>query len=145
LCYGATAVRLCQHCRRPIVGRRRDAKYCSARCNNRACESRAGRRAGKPRDRVRRFCCVCGAEFVTKRFSQVYCGKPCKWWALNARRIDKRRRTDADPRVSPALIMRRTAAIRSKWTVTEIRRRRTANVRDESDAESGPHQGRIAG
>jgi len=77
---------------------------------------------------VTRYCAVCGAEFVTRRYSQLYCGRACRWYALNARRIDKQRKTDAEPRVSPALIARRTAAIREKWTLREIRTRKTSNA-----------------
>jgi len=121
-------MRTCKHCGQPIIGRRRDAVYCSVRCNRRACEWRVSRRAGRPRDHVTRFCAVCGAEFVSRRFSQVYCGRACKTFALNARRIDKQRKTDSEPRVSPALILRRTKAIREKWTLREIRARRTSNA-----------------
>jgi len=78
---------------------------------------------GVPIDDHEQTCVVCDRRFRTVRYSQLYCGAKCRTYALNARRIDKQRRTGAPPRVSPAMIARRAAVIRaerSEQQVTEV-------------------------
>jgi hypothetical protein len=68
-----------------------------------------------PEDHVVKRCPVCEGEFTTRRAMQQFCSQSCKWYALNARRIDKRgRKTAAEPRVSPEMVRRRAAVIRSQ-------------------------------
>ena len=101
---------ICQHCGGEIPGRPK--KFCSAKCRNGAKYQRV--RPDVPRDNVPRVCVVCSQAFISRRYSQIYCGRKCKTYALNARRIEKQRKTQAEPQVSPALIQRRAAAIRQR-------------------------------
>lgn len=119
---------VCPHCDRQFVAYRTDQTYCSPECRQAAINPRRrllSHRTGAKPDHVLRKCLVCGAEFTTRRWNQIYCGPECRTYALNKRRIDKRRKTTAKPRVSPALVSRKAAAIRSNWTARQRRRGRT--------------------
>lgn len=107
----------CQRCGGPIpVARRRGTKFCCDRCcwadKTARYRERHGLK-GRP-DKVQRECVVCGAEFVSRRYSQIYCGLKCRQHVLNRRTIDKKRKTKQRPRLSQKLIYRRAAAIRAK-------------------------------
>ena len=125
-------VKTCPHCSTDFTGRRSNAVYCSARCQllakKRRQYYRLARAAGLPLDHVDRVCYGCEIIFRTVRWNQMYCSPKCKTYVLNGRRIDKQRKTDEEPRVSPALIQRRAAAIRTTWTDRQERRGLTSNV-----------------
>ena len=109
-------MRNCEHCGEPLPkGSRRDKRYCNRRCGENGRRAAKRRAAGVPQDRQQRTCPVCGIDFTTRRSTQQYCGKPCQWFALNQRRIAKRRKSDRCNLPSVALILRRAEAVRSKW------------------------------
>ncbi len=113
-------VGFCRQCGSLFRSTRR-RKYCSDGCRRKAKYER--NRNGTPPDRHPAVCPVCEIQFVTRRFNQTYCSPQCRWHALNKRRIDKTRRTDRPPFVSPQLAYRRAAAIRQKWSEGERKRR----------------------
>jgi len=113
--------RICPTCGQRFLPNQPHRKYCSPACQQRAKLERE--RKGPLPDKHKATCPVCDVEFVTKRWNQLYCSKQCRWYALNHRRINKMRRTNEEPRVSPQLIRRRAAAIRQKWDQgTRLRR-----------------------
>lgn len=103
----------CQRCGLEFVGRP-GQKYCCKRCSNAAAVARQRRRRGRARHREQRACVVCGATYTSVRSHQRYCGRVCRTYSKNKNRIDKNRKTDADPHVSPELIARRAAVIRAQ-------------------------------
>jgi hypothetical protein len=78
-------------------------------------------------DRQAKVCEVCGTPFVSRRSMQIYCSRKCCQYVQNKKQIDKRRKTEAPPRVSPELASRRAAAIRAGWS-EETRILRRENV-----------------
>ncbi len=108
----------CGWCGKPIIGRRRGGKrFCSTRCRAASVNQRRRRREGRPPDRQEKRCAVCDVPFVSRRAMQIYCSRRCKQYAINRRWIDKRRKTNAPPRVSQEMISQRAAAIRPAWSV----------------------------
>lgn len=104
----------CARCGKQFLARK-GTKFCGVRCSNATARERWRRRQGLPVDRQERVCQVCGATFTTRRAMQVNCSRKCGQFVRNKRLIDKRRKTDAPPRVSPVMIERRAAAIRAGW------------------------------
>lgn len=71
----------CQVCDRPFVARRGDARFCSARCRQRASRKRHQR---APRHRL---CRGCGQWFQPRSRSQWYCAARCRMRGLRWRRV----------------------------------------------------------
>lgn len=114
----------CEQCDKPLPeGSYRNKRYCNTICGNNARQEAKRRAAGVPMDRQQRTCPVCDKDFTTTRYSQQYCGKPCLWFALNQRRITKKRKTKRNLLPSPALIERRVKVIQSTWTGRQRLRR----------------------
>lgn len=64
--------RVCEFCATPYAATRRTQRYCSRRCNNRACEARlpsAGERL--------LACPECGTQFRSKRSNARFCSRDC--------------------------------------------------------------------
>lgn len=104
----------CKRCGNPIPRRKGGGKWCSPRCRRAASRARP---AWQLADKQERVCPVCSQRFTSRRYSQLYCSRQCKWHALNARRINKLRKTVAKSRVSPQLAMRRAIALRPLWSI----------------------------
>ena len=67
------APRACAQCGVVFSGRRRDAKYCSSACNEKAVRKRAVAK----RAPVMRVCVGCGKRFEQGRRDQAFCSRPC--------------------------------------------------------------------
>jgi hypothetical protein len=117
--------RCCRGCGVTFTATKHRQRYCTPDCRRkiRLDQQRLRARAiGTAQDRTQRVCAVCDTAFVSRRYSQRYCSRGCAWYAGNARRIDKVRKTAEDRRVSPEMILKRAAAVRAKWTDGERRR-----------------------
>ena len=90
-------------------------RYCGKTCRDAAGRERDRRRKGLPLDKQERVCDVCGVPFVSVRAHQVRCSQKCSRYLKNQRTIDKKRKTDAPPRISAEMIATRAAAIRAGW------------------------------
>lgn len=79
----------CGHCRGPIIGRHKAARYCSQTCSNAASFQRLkARRAGPPRMIP---CGHCGKSFTAKKATNKFCSRQCYRRAWTDAEVARRR------------------------------------------------------
>ena len=106
----------CPTCKRAFSKALKTQAYCSPRCRELAHGDRRRRATARPKDGVTRCCETCGLEFVSRRWNQVFCSKPCKEHVVNKSYRDRKRGHEhqRDQAPSRSLIQRRMRAIQQQ-------------------------------